>query len=306
MWTITWVVAAAAVVGFTPAASAAPVTRTSRENKSLSGDADDDAPLGPNFAPGVNEIPTHLRVLQEHAETYEDSVHDASTPEVAHRLLQGSESSGGSANSFTVGSGDPCSASGRCFYSPNHPSNYHNHEDCTITPVQSGPLVCVAWETESSYDRIEIDGTRYSGRSMSSCPDGIEVQAGVSFSWQTDGTVTKSGFEICMAGPPTREQCAAINEIARADPACADPSSQRCPLECALSHLSSMVSCTENFPDPSFRQECQDVIDALVDQGPSEHSADPTSCYYANDGGTHALLPMDGDLISHPHFLVFR
>lgn len=210
----------------------------------------------------------------------------SATPEapVAHRQLQDSES-GGSANSFGVGSGDPCGASGRCFSSPNYPnSNYDSSQSCTITPAQSGPLECTTFYTESGYDRIEmIDGTRYSGHHLSDCPDGVKVTAGIPFTWRTDGSVTHSGFEICMPGPPSAEQCATINAEAQGDPKCAG---SRCPLACALTHLPAMASCEESYPDPDFRAQCQAVMDALVDQGSGGAStpASAASCPFAGDG----------------------
>jgi hypothetical protein len=209
------------------------------------------------------------------------------TPEAAtstsHQVRRLDDGGGGGAASFSVGSGDPCRASGRCIYSPNYPSRYGNSQHCTFTPIESGSLECGAFDVENSYDRIEIDGTRFSGHSLSNCPDGVDVHAGVAFTWRTDGSVTNSGFQICMAGPPTAAQCEAIDEERRADPKCGDRAD--CPLECALSHLPAMTSCEENYPAPSFRAQCQEVVDALVDQGPAANPVAPAaSCPFAGDG----------------------
>ena len=117
---------------------------------------------------------------------------------------------------------------------------------------------------------------------MSDCPDGVQVQAGVPFTWHTDSSITHSGFQVCMAGPPTDDQCAAINDDAHSDPTC---NGSYCPLECALSHLAAMNTCVDNFPDPRFRQTCQNVVDALVDNNvPTPTPASETSCYFSGDG----------------------
>lgn len=116
---------------------------------------------------------------------------------------------------------------------------------------------------------------------MGDCPDDVTVQAGVPFTWHTDGSVQRTGFHICMAGPPTDDECDAINADVHADPICEDTS---CSLECALSHATAMNACVDNFPDPSFRQTCQNVVDALVDGTSTRSPSSDSSCFFSGDG----------------------
>ena len=69
---------------------------------------------------------------------------------------------------FTVtgGCGTSTNAAGQdCFTSPNYPSDYGNDEACSITASASGALVVEAFETESGFDELIIDGTVYEGTS---------------------------------------------------------------------------------------------------------------------------------------------
>ena len=123
--------------------------------------------------------------------------------------------------------------------------------------------------------------------------------------WRTDGSVQSSGFKICMAGPPSPPECAAILAEARADPACDTDGagSSGCPLECALSHLSSMASCESNFPAEGMglRSACNMVIDALVDQ---DMGSALGSCAFAGDGEcdepSQCMVGTDPDCAAEP------
>ena len=83
------------------------------------------------------------------------------------------------APSFTVTSG-PCTVShdGHCV---GRPSGYNNNENCQITVDGAGTLgPCTLFNTESSYDHVDIDSTRYSG---SGCPEGTMVNEATSITW---------------------------------------------------------------------------------------------------------------------------
>ena len=100
---------------------------------------------------------------------------------------------------FSVSSG-PCTvvSGSTCFHSPNYPSRYRNDERCTIVVHGSGTVSSSNFETESSYDRLTIDGREFSGEGGElSSGDGVAVSDGDSISWRSDGSVTGSGFEVC-------------------------------------------------------------------------------------------------------------
>merc|ERR1719414_112792 len=90
--------------------------------------------------------------------------------------------------------GSGCEMSGDCIHSNNHPSNYGNREQCSIRLDGYMYIKVNAFETESSYDILTVEGTRYSG---SSGPrDGSYT--GV-ITWSSDYSVTKSGWKLCKA-----------------------------------------------------------------------------------------------------------
>jgi hypothetical protein len=101
---------------------------------------------------------------------------------------------------FAVESGAcTVSNSAMCFRSPNFPSNYDNYQQCTITVGWRTRLSVTAFSTESSYDPLTVNGMPYSGTSG---PDGVWVAAGTTITFTSDGSSTRSGFEICGAPFP--------------------------------------------------------------------------------------------------------
>jgi len=106
---------------------------------------------------------------------------------------------GAGAGLFTAVSG-ACTvvSDGTCFRSPNYPSNYDNNQRCTITVAahEQVMLSVVAFNTESGWDYLTVNGVRYMGTSG---PHGVSVAPGASITFYTDGSVTRSGFEICGA-----------------------------------------------------------------------------------------------------------
>ena len=71
---------------------------------------------------------------------------------------------------------------------------YGNNENCVILTLQ--PLVATATEfyTESGYDYLTIDGTRYDGFYG---PQELSLSQGTELVWSSDGSSTRSGFLVC-------------------------------------------------------------------------------------------------------------
>merc|ERR1719343_1226607 len=90
-------------------------------------------------------------------------------------------------------SGTGCTMTGNCISSNNHPGNYGNNEACTIT-VQEVALTVDAFNTESRYDFLTVDGTAYSGTSGPSSG----TYSGL-ISWSSDYSVVQSGWKLCKA-----------------------------------------------------------------------------------------------------------
>ena len=87
--------------------------------------------------------------------------------------------------------------SGTCIHSRNHMSgdSYENSEHCTATVHGSGTLHTVAFSTESCCDHLHVGGNSYSG---SSGPSDQSVSDGDEITWSTDGSVTRTGWELCL------------------------------------------------------------------------------------------------------------
>ena len=69
-----------------------------------------------------------------------------------------------------------------------------NYEACTIRVGAAGTLTATQFDTETGYDYITIGGIRYEG---STGPTGVAVAAGSTFTWLSDGSVTRAGWTIC-------------------------------------------------------------------------------------------------------------
>jgi len=92
---------------------------------------------------------------------------------------------------FEVSSGNGCTKTGNCIQSNNHPGNYGNNEQCTITAVEVD-ITVEAFNTESRYDFLTMGSTSYSG---SSGPPGGSFSGVIS--WSSDYSVTQSGWKLC-------------------------------------------------------------------------------------------------------------
>ena len=93
---------------------------------------------------------------------------------------------------------------GACVRSPNYPSNYGNSQSCTITPTSLAVgqlLSATAFDTESNYDLLVVNGVAYSGTSG---PSGVVL--GSAFTWSSDVSFSYAGWEVCAhaaLGPST-------------------------------------------------------------------------------------------------------
>ena len=74
--------------------------------------------------------------------------------------------------------------------------DHGNNEYCTIRVAANGFLTATQFNTESGYDYVTIDGTRYQG---STGPSGVAVAAGSNFTWHSDLSVTNAGWTICLS-----------------------------------------------------------------------------------------------------------
>jgi len=99
------------------------------------------------------------------------------------------------ANSWEV-TGGGCTEAGNCIASLNHPGNYGNREACSIRAYKVD-ITVNAFNTEEGYDVLTMGGRDYSGSgSYSKPPNGMFTGT---IDWSSDGSVVKSGWELCKA-----------------------------------------------------------------------------------------------------------
>jgi hypothetical protein len=82
--------------------------------------------------------------------------------------------------------------------------NYGPDEEATITAVVGGPISTKgAFRTERGLDSVTIKGIEYSG--TTTIPLGLILDAGETFTWQSDGSIQYEGFTICIQTPTPQE-----------------------------------------------------------------------------------------------------
>lgn len=92
--------------------------------------------------------------------------------------------------------GNGCQMDGACIQSNNYPSNYGNNEAC-IVELGGIPLAVDGdFATERSYDELIVGGVTYSGEPPSNLASLNGVYTG-QLTWNSDYSVTKSGWRIC-------------------------------------------------------------------------------------------------------------
>ena len=90
-------------------------------------------------------------------------------------------------------SGSACVVKGSCVSSGNYPESDGNNEDCVVYLDGEIPISVIAFNTEGSYDWLEIGGTWYSGEQgpQSGTYSGTTT-------WTSDGSVIESGWKFCV------------------------------------------------------------------------------------------------------------
>jgi len=91
-----------------------------------------------------------------------------------------------------VVTGSGCEEDSNCVQSKNHPGNYGNNEACSIELSGSVSVTVEEFSTESGYDFLTVGGRRYSG---SNGPASGSYTG--SINWESDYSVTKSGWRLC-------------------------------------------------------------------------------------------------------------
>lgn len=135
---------------------------------------------------------------------------------------------------FEMAPGGQCVIEGMCVRTPgynSYPAMYNTHEHCDIKVLQPGKIHtdCNNFHTERTYDQLHIDGVTFEGtkhdphysrrRSNTTrrrrrnptenynnhfkCPDGIRVDTSSQIVWNSDYSVTKAGWKLCLHTDPT-------------------------------------------------------------------------------------------------------
>lgn len=102
---------------------------------------------------------------------------------------------------FSVASGSCTTTNGgQCVTSPNYPSAYDNNGACQITISSSTSLTATAFATESCCDKLYITQSGAEVPFSGSTGPNDVVTSGP-LRWDSDGSVTASGWEVCMLPP---------------------------------------------------------------------------------------------------------
>ena len=91
-----------------------------------------------------------------------------------------------------------CDTQGDCVSSANYPSAHGNSESCSVTMLLDASItVGSTFNLETCCDHLMIQGTDVEESSM--VPEAIS--AGETFSWSSDGSVTREGWQLCFSEP---------------------------------------------------------------------------------------------------------
>jgi len=113
---------------------------------------------------------------------------------------------------FNVVGGDCmiAGAGGACIESPNYPDKYVTKDDCEIDTLGDTTVESISFNTEKSYDKLKINGVKFSGKTGPSAGDNIKGR----ITWSADRSTNKGGWKICATGSTEEERA----PIANADP----------------------------------------------------------------------------------------
>ena len=89
-----------------------------------------------------------------------------------------------------------CDIDGDCVSSKNYPSLHGNRESCSVTMLQHAAVsVSSTFNLETCCDHLMIRGA--DTESSSNVP--ARLNAGETFSWTTDRSVTREGWQLCFS-----------------------------------------------------------------------------------------------------------
>jgi len=97
---------------------------------------------------------------------------------------------------FTMAADSDCTVNGNCVTSANWPSAHGNNEGCSITvDADSSVAVNSNFEIERNYDYLRVnDAAKWTAAEIPT-----SMSAGTTISWSSDGSVTKTGWELCFS-----------------------------------------------------------------------------------------------------------
>ena len=91
--------------------------------------------------------------------------------------------------------GDGCEVEGDCVSSKNYPNFHGNHESCTVTMLEDAAVVVGStFDVEAGFDKLNIRGV--DRESAGSIPRSLNK--GEVFTWTSDQSETRSGWQICF------------------------------------------------------------------------------------------------------------
>ena len=91
-----------------------------------------------------------------------------------------------------------CDVQGDCVSSNNYPNQHGNSESCSVTMLQDAAVVVGStFNLETCCDNLIIGGIDV--ESSESVPGSLNE--GDTFSWTSDGSVTREGWQLCFEEP---------------------------------------------------------------------------------------------------------
>ena len=88
-----------------------------------------------------------------------------------------------------------CDVQGDCVSSNNYPNEHGNSESCTVTMLQDANVVVGnTFNLETCCDNLMIGGIDV--ESSASVPNSLNE--GSVFTWTSDGSVTREGWQLCF------------------------------------------------------------------------------------------------------------
>ena len=95
-----------------------------------------------------------------------------------------------------------CVVDGACATTSGFPSNYGDHEECSVTVQAAGFLTATTFDTEYCCDELTVSSTEYSGIKG---PVHQPIPSGAVVMWKSDGDTNAQGWRLCYntTGPPT-------------------------------------------------------------------------------------------------------